>query len=154
MTQLLAQAHAKINLALAVTATRDDGYHELRSVFLRLALHDRLEVELDPAAVADHLEVRSPEYELLSENVATERRCRRTDRGLHGHQRPQENGIHPRTHHVRLKNRTQDEYGHDGVDKHTSYKVNDHNDRNYPQHRRIGTEQRRQKLLRDLHKTD
>jgi 4-diphosphocytidyl-2-C-methyl-D-erythritol kinase len=52
-----ADAHAKINLALAVTGTRADGYHELRSVFLRLALHDRLEVELDPAAPADQLEV-------------------------------------------------------------------------------------------------
>ena len=57
MSQLVARAHAKINLALAVTAIREDGYHELRSVFLRLALHDRLEAELDPASDADHLEV-------------------------------------------------------------------------------------------------
>lgn len=57
MSRFEADAHAKINLALAVTGTRDDGYHELRSVFLRLALHDRLEVELDPAAPADHIEV-------------------------------------------------------------------------------------------------
>lgn len=57
MSQFEADAHAKINLALAVTGTRADGYHELRSVFLRLALHDRLEVEPDPAAVADSLEV-------------------------------------------------------------------------------------------------
>ena len=42
MSLLVADANAKVNLALAVTATRDDGYHELRSVFLRLALHDRL----------------------------------------------------------------------------------------------------------------
>ena len=57
MSRFEADAQAKINLALAVTGTRDDGYHELRSVFLRLALHDRLEVELDPGAPADHLEV-------------------------------------------------------------------------------------------------
>ena len=48
MNRRQADAHAKINLALAVTDTRADGYHELRSVFLRLALHDRLEVELVP----------------------------------------------------------------------------------------------------------
>ena len=48
-------AHAKINLALAVTGRRDDGYHLLRSVFLRLALHDRLSVELATRARADDL---------------------------------------------------------------------------------------------------
>lgn len=57
MTRFEADAHAKINLALAITGRRDDGYHELRSVFLRLALHDRLEVEPVPGAPADHLEV-------------------------------------------------------------------------------------------------
>jgi 4-diphosphocytidyl-2-C-methyl-D-erythritol kinase len=55
MTTLRADAHAKINLALAVTGVRDDGYHTLRSVFLRLTLHDRLEVELDPGAEKDSL---------------------------------------------------------------------------------------------------
>ncbi len=57
MTAHQTDAHAKINLALAVTGTRDDGYHLLRSVFLRLALHDRLSVELDPSADADSLEI-------------------------------------------------------------------------------------------------
>jgi 4-diphosphocytidyl-2-C-methyl-D-erythritol kinase len=51
------EAHAKVNLALAVTGVRADGYHQLRSVFLRLALHDQLEVELDPAAESDHLNI-------------------------------------------------------------------------------------------------
>ncbi len=36
------RAPAKINLALAVTGRRPDGYHELRSVFLRLDLADTL----------------------------------------------------------------------------------------------------------------
>ncbi len=57
MSRLRADAHAKINLALAVTGIRDDGYHELRSVFLRLVLHDRLTVDPDPSAEADRLEV-------------------------------------------------------------------------------------------------
>lgn len=34
-----------MNLALAVTGRRGDGYHTLRSIFLRLALHDHLEVQ-------------------------------------------------------------------------------------------------------------
>jgi 4-diphosphocytidyl-2-C-methyl-D-erythritol kinase len=49
-------APAKINLALAVTGARDDGYHELRSVFatidladrVRVAPHRRLEVRIAP----------------------------------------------------------------------------------------------------------
>ncbi len=54
---LRAEAPAKINLALAVTGVREDSYHLLRSVFLRLALHDVLEVEPDPAAAADSLSI-------------------------------------------------------------------------------------------------
>lgn len=43
---LPASAPAKVNLALAVGDRRDDGFHTLSSVFLRLALHDDLEVRL------------------------------------------------------------------------------------------------------------
>jgi 4-diphosphocytidyl-2-C-methyl-D-erythritol kinase len=53
-------APAKINLALAVAGERDDGYHELRSVFatidladrVRVAPHRRLEVRIAPAVGA------------------------------------------------------------------------------------------------------
>jgi 4-diphosphocytidyl-2-C-methyl-D-erythritol kinase len=50
-------AHAKVNLALAITGRRPDGYHELRSVFLRIGLADRLEVAVDEATEGDRLEV-------------------------------------------------------------------------------------------------
>jgi 4-diphosphocytidyl-2-C-methyl-D-erythritol kinase len=36
------RAHAKINLELRVLGTRGDGYHELRSIFQSIALHDRI----------------------------------------------------------------------------------------------------------------
>jgi 4-diphosphocytidyl-2-C-methyl-D-erythritol kinase len=39
----LRYALAKVNLGLAVTAPRPDGYHELRSIFLRVGLSDRVQ---------------------------------------------------------------------------------------------------------------
>ncbi len=36
------RAHAKINLDLRVLGTRTDGFHELRTVFQSIALHDRI----------------------------------------------------------------------------------------------------------------
>jgi 4-diphosphocytidyl-2-C-methyl-D-erythritol kinase len=36
------RAHAKINLGLEILRRRDDGFHEIRSVFARLDLHDTL----------------------------------------------------------------------------------------------------------------
>ena len=48
---------AKLNLTLKVVGTRDDGYHELRSVFLRIGLADRLSVAVGGADGADTLTV-------------------------------------------------------------------------------------------------
>jgi 4-diphosphocytidyl-2-C-methyl-D-erythritol kinase len=39
---IVARAHAKVNLDLRVLGVRPDGYHELRTVFQTLELHDLL----------------------------------------------------------------------------------------------------------------
>lgn len=40
---------AKVNLSLKVLGRRADGYHELRTVFQTVGLHDRIEFEFKPA---------------------------------------------------------------------------------------------------------
>src|ERR1700722_1436483 len=41
-------AFAKINLCLHVMGKRPDGYHELRTVFQTISLHDTLELSIEP----------------------------------------------------------------------------------------------------------
>jgi len=46
------QAFAKINLSLRVLGTRGDGYHELRTIFQSIALHDTLTIRARRGAFA------------------------------------------------------------------------------------------------------
>ena len=45
------RAFAKINRSLRVLGTRADGYHELRTIFQSIALHDTLTIRAGPRAV-------------------------------------------------------------------------------------------------------
>src|SRR5512138_1689672 len=40
------RSYAKINLGLAIGARRPDGFHELRTVYQTVALHDRIRLEV------------------------------------------------------------------------------------------------------------
>lgn len=42
MISLAVRAHAKVNLDLRILARRSDGYHDLRTLYQSLSLHDRL----------------------------------------------------------------------------------------------------------------
>jgi 4-diphosphocytidyl-2-C-methyl-D-erythritol kinase len=52
VTSLAVRAHAKINLDLRVLGRRPDGFHELRTVFQSLALHDRVVFRARPGPFA------------------------------------------------------------------------------------------------------
>src|SRR6185503_18860808 len=56
-TPVVRLAPAKLNLTLAVVGRRDDGFHDLHSVFVPLALHDVLTVAPAGTAGSDTLHV-------------------------------------------------------------------------------------------------
>ncbi len=61
---------AKVNLGLAVTGRRVDGYHELSSVFLRVGLSDRLGVRLgEPSLDEDRLHVSGADDLPVADNL-------------------------------------------------------------------------------------
>lgn len=61
-------APAKINLTLAMTGRRPDGYHELASVFARIGLADRLEVAIAGAATGDGA-IRGDALEIIGDDA-------------------------------------------------------------------------------------
>ncbi|MCA9837437.1 MAG: 4-(cytidine 5'-diphospho)-2-C-methyl-D-erythritol kinase [Trueperaceae bacterium] len=50
------KAYAKLNLGLAVTGKRSDGFHELDTLFARIALHDVLELQPKPQGITVSIE--------------------------------------------------------------------------------------------------
>lgn len=68
MTELVVRlAPAKLNLTLAVVGRRDDGFHDLHSVFVPLDLADRL--SLAPGTRQDTLHVDGPDTGPVSDNL-------------------------------------------------------------------------------------
>jgi 4-diphosphocytidyl-2-C-methyl-D-erythritol kinase len=65
---LTLEAHAKINLGLAVIAKRGDGFHEIDTLMVRLALHDTVRLEPNDRGVT--LEVSGAELGDYRDNLA------------------------------------------------------------------------------------
>jgi 4-diphosphocytidyl-2-C-methyl-D-erythritol kinase len=65
---LLVRAPAKVNLFLRVLGRREDGFHELLTVFQAIGLFDRIEVSLTDGGIA--LEVVGPDLGPDPENLA------------------------------------------------------------------------------------
>ena len=55
------RAFAKINLGLRILAKRPDGFHEIRTIYQTIALHDRLEISLGKAKEEIRIECDNPE---------------------------------------------------------------------------------------------
>jgi 4-diphosphocytidyl-2-C-methyl-D-erythritol kinase len=58
-------AFAKINLCLHVMGKRPDGYHELRTIFQAISLHDTLELSITPGSSGFHFTLTSNDATLL-----------------------------------------------------------------------------------------
>ena len=63
------RAFAKVNLGLKLLGKRPDGFHEIRTIYQTIALHDRLEIWLDTAGEGICLECDNPEIPPGSENL-------------------------------------------------------------------------------------
>src|SRR5262245_1674793 len=65
--RLTVRAHAKVNLDLRVLGVRPDGYHELRTVFQSIEIHDTLVCKEKPGPFT--LKCRTPGVPLDEENL-------------------------------------------------------------------------------------
>jgi 4-diphosphocytidyl-2-C-methyl-D-erythritol kinase len=63
------RAFAKINLGLKLLAKRPDSYHEIRTIYQTIALHDRLEISLSRAGEGIRFECDDPEIAPGGENL-------------------------------------------------------------------------------------
>jgi len=87
MTELRLPAFAKVNLCLHVLGRRGDGYHELRTVFQTIGLHDVLRVSLAPASAGIEFECDDPSLpggrgNLVWRAVAAARRALKLRQGV------------------------------------------------------------------------
>jgi 4-diphosphocytidyl-2-C-methyl-D-erythritol kinase len=64
-TSLRIRAFAKINLCLHVMGKRADGYHELRTIFQAISLHDTLDISITPGTSAVELGLTSNDETLV-----------------------------------------------------------------------------------------
>jgi len=80
-------AFAKINLCLHVLGRRPDGYHELRTMFQAISLHDTLELSAEPGSNGFHffLQCSDPSLPLNDDNlVAKAVRAMQSETGFTG----------------------------------------------------------------------
>ena len=50
MRKVRVKAFAKVNLTLEVLGLRPDGFHDLRTIFQTISLHDTIEITFSPGA--------------------------------------------------------------------------------------------------------
>lgn len=82
---LTVPSFAKVNLGLEVLGTRRDGYHELRTLFQTIDLHDDIGLRARPAGITlecDHPAVPRDETNLAWRAAEALRRHARIDRGV------------------------------------------------------------------------
>ena len=65
------RAFAKINLGLKIVAKRTDGYHDIRTVYQTIALHDRLELSLHPSETGTRFECDNPQIPAGDQNLVS-----------------------------------------------------------------------------------
>jgi 4-diphosphocytidyl-2-C-methyl-D-erythritol kinase len=79
------RAYAKLNLGLEVLGTRQDGYHELRTIFQTITLHDDVVLRSRPrdvTFVCDHPDVPAGEDNLALRAAVLLRRYAKVERGV------------------------------------------------------------------------